>query len=141
MRNIILEKIANVVLPIMLLASLWLLLRGHNYPGGGFIAGIIASTGFIFYAIVFGSRRVKRFIRITTIQLMGLGLLVVFFTAILPFFFQKQLLTGLWPEFQTSLFSYLIPGTPVVFDIGVFLVVIGMILTIIFSIMEELKWN
>lgn len=141
MRNIILEKIANVVLPIMLLASIWLLLRGHNNPGGGFIAGIIASVGFIFYAIVFGPRRVRLFIRMSTIQLMGLGLLVVFFSAVLPFFLQKQMLTGLWPDFQSTVFNYIVPGTPVVFDIGVFFVVMGMILTIIFTIMEELKWN
>jgi multisubunit Na+/H+ antiporter MnhB subunit len=141
MRNIILEKIANIVLPIMLLASLWLLLRGHNNPGGGFIAGIIASTGFIFYAIVFGTRRVKKIVRISTIQLMGFGLLVVFLTAILPFFLQQGMLTGVWPDFDSALLNMIIPGTPILFDIGVFLVVQGTILTIVFSIMEELKWN
>src|SRR5690554_7197354 len=56
MNNIILEKIALLFLRGIALMSVFLLLRGHNSPGGGFIGAIVLAIGFIFYGIIFGSR-------------------------------------------------------------------------------------
>lgn len=141
MRNILLEKIVKLFLKVMLIFSVYLLFRGHNNPGGGFISGIIASTGFIFYAIIFGTGSVKKMIGLSSRKWMGLGLLVVLITAILPVLFSKEVLTSLWVPGDFPILGALHIGTPLLFDTGVFLVVSGMILTIVISIMEVLEWN
>ncbi len=141
MRNIILEKVVLLFLRLMLVLSVFLLLRGHNSPGGGFIAGIIASTGFIFYGIIFGSDAIQKLLRIDSRKLMGVGLLLVLAAAVVPYMLGNEPLTGIWATPHIPLLGELHLGTPLVFDTGVFLVVTGVILTIVVSVMEVLKWN
>lgn len=141
LRNIILEKIVSLFMKVMLIFSIYLLLRGHNNPGGGFIAGIIASTGFIFYAIIFGTESLQETIKLRPQTLIGIGLLLVLIAALLPTFFSIEILTGLWIKANIPVLGTLHVGTPLIFDTGVYAVVIGVILTIIISIMEVLKWN
>jgi multisubunit Na+/H+ antiporter MnhB subunit len=141
MRNIILEKIVGLFMRVVLVYAFYLLVRGHNFPGGGFIAGIIASTGFTFYAMVFGSEKVEKMIGMSPLRWMGLGMMFIFVSAVLPLFLNKEVLTGLWIPNDFPVLGSLHIGTPLIFDTGVFLVVSGVILTIITSIMEVLKWN
>jgi len=136
MRNIILERIVNLFLYIMVGFALFLLFRGHNRPGGGFIGGIIAAAGFLLYGIVFGSEKVLEKIRINPRYIMGGGLLIAFLAATIPMTVGKPPLTALW------FFVAGIPlGTPLLFDIGVFVLVVGMIVSIFTNIMDVLKWN
>lgn len=141
LRNIILENIVSLFMKVMLIFSIYLLLRGHNNPGGGFIAGIIASTGFIFYAIIFGTELLQKVIKLKPQTIIGIGLSFVLIAAILPTFFSTEMLTGLWIKAKIPVLGTLHAGTPLIFDTGVYLVVVGVILTIIISIMEVLKWN
>lgn len=141
LRNIILEKIVSLFMRVMVIFSIYLLLRGHNNPGGGFIGGIIASTGFIFYAIIFGTDSLQRVIKIKPQSFIGIGLLLVLIAALLPTFFATEMLTGLWIKADVPVLGTLHAGTPLLFDTGVYAVVIGVILTIVISIMEVLKWN
>jgi multicomponent Na+:H+ antiporter subunit B len=141
MRNIILEKIVSLFLKVMLIFALYLLVRGHNNPGGGFIAAIIASTGFVFYAIIYGTKKVEKMLRLSTHQWMGIGLLLVLISTLLPLFFSKEIQTGLWIPSDFPVLGMLSLGTPLLFDTGVFVTVSGVILTIILSIMEVLEWN
>ncbi len=141
MKNIVLEKIVRLFLYVMLILSGFLLLRGHNSPGGGFIAGIIASAGFILYGIVFGPDRLLKKLRMNPRYIIGIGLLIAFLSALLPVFAGKPPLTGLWMELVFVPGFALTLGTPLFFDIGVFIVVTGIILAILTSIMNLLKWN
>ena len=141
LRNIILENIVNLFMKVMFIFSIYLLLRGHNNPGGGFIAGIIASTGFIFYAIIFGTDSLQKMIKCKPQTLIGIGLLLVLIAAILPAFLSLEMLTGLWIKAEIPIIGTLHAGSPLIFDTGVYFVVAGVILTIIISIMEVLKWN
>jgi multicomponent Na+:H+ antiporter subunit B len=141
LRNIILEKIVSLFMKVMQIFSIYLLLRGHNNPGGGFIGGIIASTGFIFYAIIFGTGSLQKIIKIKPQTFIGIGLFLVLIAALLPAFFSTEILTGLWIETRLPVIGTLHAGTPLIFDTGVYGVVIGVILTIVISIMEVLKWN
>jgi multisubunit Na+/H+ antiporter MnhB subunit len=141
LRNIILEKIVKLFMRVMLIFSIYLLLRGHNFPGGGFIAGIVASTGFIFYAIIYGSKQVQQIIKIKPQTIIGAGLLLALTAGVIPVFLNQEIQTGLWIHSHLPIIGELHLGTPLLFDTGVFLVVVGVILTIIFSIMEVLKWN
>ncbi len=141
MRNIILEKIARLFLRVMAILAILLLTRGHNNPGGGFIAGIIFSTGFILYGIVFGSARIEDILYFHSRKWMGVGLMLVFIAAILPIFWRLPPLTGIWYIGQFPLIGDLHLGTPLLFDTGIFIAVTGVILSIVITIMDVLKWN
>jgi multisubunit Na+/H+ antiporter MnhB subunit len=136
MRNLILERIAGLFLYVMVGFAIFLLLRGHNRPGGGFIAGIIAAAGFLLYGIVFGSEQVLKKIGFNPRYIIGTGLLISFMAAVMPMAAGKPPLTGLW---ITVMGIHL--GTPLLFDIGVFVLVVGIIVSIITNIMDVLKWN
>ncbi|MBM3420947.1 MAG: cation:proton antiporter [Bacteroidetes bacterium] len=141
MRNLILIKISKLYLVVMIIFSVFILLRGHNNPGGGFIGGIITSTGFIFYGIINGSERVKSLLRITTIELMGTGLMTGIVALIIPVFSGLEPFTGVWIESDLLASAGIHLGTPVLFDTGIYLVVTGVFLSIIISIMDVVKWN
>jgi multicomponent Na+:H+ antiporter subunit B len=140
MKNIVLMKISKLYLVAMIIFSIFLLLRGHNNPGGGFIGGIITSTGFIFYGIINGSDKVKALLRITTIELMGAGLLTGLTALMIPVFSGREPFTGMWTKF-TLFSSEIYLGTPLLFDTGIYLVVTGVFLSIIISVMDVVKWN
>ncbi len=141
MNNIILEKISHLFLRVIAIISIILLLRGHNHPGGGFIGGILLATGFIYYGIVFGSKRIQAIIYFNTRIWMGIGLCLVLIAAIIPVFGGHAPLTGLWYISEWPIIGSLHLGTPLIFDTGVFIGVTGLILSIIITIMEVLKWN
>lgn len=136
MKNIVLERIVSLFLYVMVGFALFLLFRGHSRPGGGFIGGIIAAAGFLLYGIVFGSEKVLEKIKVDPRYILGTGLLVAFLAAISPMMMGKPPLTGMWITLAG------IPlGTPLLFDIGVFILVVGMIVSIFTNIMDVLKWN
>jgi len=141
MRNIILIKISRLYLVVMIIFSVFILLRGHNNPGGGFIGGIITSTGFIFYGIINGSERVKLLLRITTIELMGAGLLLGLVSLLIPVFMGREPFTGMWIHSEILGSAGIHLGTPLLFDTGIYLVVTGVFLSIIISVMDVIKWN
>jgi multicomponent Na+:H+ antiporter subunit B len=141
MKNIILEKIARLFLQVMAVFAILLLLRGHNKPGGGFIAGIIIATGFIMYGMVFGSAAIERILHFNTRKWMGVGLLLVLLAAVIPVFMGLPPLTGMWYVDKLPLLGELHLGTPLLFDTGIFIGVIGVILSIVITIMDVLKWN
>jgi multicomponent Na+:H+ antiporter subunit B len=141
MRNIILEKISRLFLRVMAVFAVLLLLRGHNKPGGGFIAGIIIATGFILYGMVFGSAKIEKLLYFNTRQWMGVGLIFVFIAVLIPVFMGLPPLTGVWYIDTLPLIGELHLGTPLIFDTGIFLAVTGVILSIVITIMEVLKWN
>ncbi len=141
MKNIILEKIAGFFLVLMLLFSVIIFIRGHNNPGGGFIGGTVAAVGFIFYGIIHGVERVKRLVRITTIEMMGAGLLMGITALSISSFAGMEPATAIWFEFTLFNSFDLHLGTPLLFDAGIYFVVTGAYLSIIISVMEVLKWN
>lgn len=141
MNNIILEKIALLFLRGIALMSVFLLLRGHNSPGGGFIGAIVLAIGFIFYGIIFGSERIERILYFNTRIWMGIGLGFVLLAAVWPVFLGHAPLTGLWYIGHWPLLGEMHLGTPLIFDTGIFIGVAGLILSVIITIMEVLKWN
>ncbi|MFO8001679.1 MAG: MnhB domain-containing protein [Marinilabilia sp.] len=141
MKNIVLEKIVKLFLVVMTGFSLFVLLRGHDRPGGGFIAGIIASAGFLMYALVFGSDILLEKLKMNPRYIMGFGLLIALMASLLPAFWGLPPMTGMWQEIDVFGGVLIHVGTPLLFDTGVFLLVIGVALGIITSIMDVLKWN
>lgn len=137
MSTVILRTATIYMQPILLLFSLFLLLGGHNEPGGGFTGGLIAASSFVLYALAFDVPRVQRMMRITPQALIGTGLLVAVGSALPSLFWAKPFMTGLWAELSVPGLGVVAVGTPLFFDMGVYLVVIGITVLIIFSMIEE----
>lgn len=134
--SLILRTISGLFFALMILLSIFIFLRGHNEPGGGFIGGLIAASAFILFAIAYNPRDARRILVIDPNILIGAGLLVAIASGMLPMFYGQPLLTGLWAS-PVIFGNELAIGTPTLFDIGVYLVVVGVMLTIIYSLEEE----
>jgi multicomponent Na+:H+ antiporter subunit B len=136
MRTIILKTASSYLLPVLLMFSVFILLRGHYLPGGGFVGGLIASMAYVLHAFANGLSDTKNLLRIHPGLLMPIGLLLAFLSGLAPMFFELPFMTGLWyPEAIPVLGAI---GSTLFFDIGVYLVVVGVTLTIIFTIVDEM---
>jgi len=129
MNSIILQTIARYLLVLMLLFSWWVLFRGHNSPGGGFIAGLIAASAFSLYLIAYEVKRLRRLLVIELPIALATGLLLVFGSGLLGVLQNKPFLTAVW--FKNVPF-----GSPLIFDVGIYLVVVGSVLVVIYALEE-----
>jgi multicomponent Na+:H+ antiporter subunit A len=121
---------ARLLMPLLLLFAVFLLLRGHNQPGGGFVGGLVAAAAFALFAIAFGVQRARQAVLVRPMTLLGTGLLLALASGVPAVLRGRPFLTASWIS-GTSV------GTPVLFDVGVFLVVSGVVLMMIFSLAEE----
>ncbi len=137
MQSHILQIAAKQLLLPFLIISVVILWRGHNLPGGGFIGGLMAAAAFILYNVALGVQAAKQKLRIDSRALIGIGLAVAMFSTLLSTFLHKPLMTGLWVKVDLPLVGEQHFGTPLLFDTGVYLVVIGVMLTIVFTLSEE----
>lgn len=122
---------ARLLMPLLLLFAVFLLLRGHNEPGGGFVGGLVAAAAFALFAIAFGARRARQALLVRPLTLLGTGLLIALTSGMPAVLRGQPFLTAAWMSGPVAL------GTPVLFDIGVFLVVAGVVLMMILSLAEE----
>jgi multicomponent Na+:H+ antiporter subunit A len=121
----------RLLMPLLLLFSVFLLLRGHNEPGGGFVGGLVAAAAFALYAIAFGVERARKALLVTPLTLLGAGLFVALGSGVPAAVRGQPFLTAQWARGPVAL------GTPALFDFGVFLVVAGVVLMMVFSLAEE----
>lgn len=136
MKTIILRTASNYMLPLLLVFSVFILLRGHYLPGGGFVGGLIASIAFVLHAFANGLGNTKNLIKIHPGFLMPFGLGLSFLSGLAPMLsVNKPFMTGLWYPDKIAVLGSL--GSALFFDIGVYLVVVGVTLTIIFTISES----
>jgi multicomponent Na+:H+ antiporter subunit B len=136
MSSLILRTATRVLMPLLLLFALFLLLRGHNEPGGGFVGGLVVAAAFVLYAISAGVPASRRALLIEPSTLLSVGLLVALASAVPALLAGRPFMSAVWTEFGTGPAAWTI-GTPLVFDIGVFLAVIGVVLTIVFTLAED----
>jgi multicomponent Na+:H+ antiporter subunit B len=122
-------------MPLLLLFATFLLLRGHNQPGGGFVGGLVVSASFVLYGIAFGVAAARRALPVDPSRLLGVGLLVALTSAVPAVVLGQPFMTALWTTIGFG-GAVLHVGTPLVFDVGVFLAVIGVVLTIVFTLAE-----
>ncbi|MBX3045058.1 MAG: Na+/H+ antiporter subunit B [Candidatus Kapabacteria bacterium] len=137
MKSIILQTAVRYIVPLMLLFSFFVLLRGHNEPGGGFVGGLVAAIAYSLYVLAFGIRLAKRIFKYEPINVIILGLSIALLSSIIPIVLGYDFMTGIWGEYKFPILGKL--GTPFLFDIGVYFVVLGISLKIIFTISEEVE--
>ncbi len=122
---------ARLLMPLLLLFSVFLMLRGHNEPGGGFVGGLVAAAAFAMYVLAYGIGRARQALVVTPLTLIAAGLMIALASGVPAVLRAQPFLTAQWA------LGALTAGTPMVFDIGVFLVVWGVVLMMIFSLAEE----
>ncbi|HWH24833.1 MAG TPA: Na+/H+ antiporter subunit B [Candidatus Limnocylindria bacterium] len=137
MKSLILVTTARLLSPLLLVFSVFLLVRGHNEPGGGFSGGLVAAAAFILLAVTRDPASARQALRIEPQALIGIGLLVAIGSGMAGLLVGQPLLTGQWFSIPLPAGGSLELGTPLFFDIGVYLVVIGATLTMILTLAEE----
>ncbi len=135
MNSIILRTMARLLASLLLLASLYLLWRGHNAPGGGFAGGIMAAAAFVLVSVAYEPMAGWRATRLSPLVLIPLGLAVALGSGLLAVLDGGTLLEGRWVTLEVG--EGLKVGTPLLFDAGVYLVVIGVALAVIVPLMGE----
>jgi multicomponent Na+:H+ antiporter subunit B len=135
MTSVILSTAIRLLLPLLLLFSLFMLLRGHNEPGGGFVGGLVAAAALALYALAEGAGAARQLLKFDPRSLIVAGLTLALGSGILPLLWGAPLLTGLWLPVPLPVLGHI--GTPLLFDLGVYLLVAGMALLIVLSLMEE----
>ena len=135
MTSSILQTATRVLMPLLLLFAVFLLLRGHNQPGGGFVGGLVVASSFVLYSIAFGVDAGRRALLVNPATLLGVGPLVALTSGLPAVITGQPFMTALWTEVPLGGTAVAL-GTPLVFDVGVFLAVIGVVLTIVFTLAE-----
>ena len=133
MSSLIFSAAARILFWLMLAASLFILLRGHNEPGGGFVGGLVAAMAVGIVALADGVTSVRKVLRAHPVALAGLGLFLAFVSGLPGLWIDGSFLTHQWIIFDSG-FKL---GTTLIFDLGVYLVVLGGMLSLIFRLYED----
>jgi multicomponent Na+:H+ antiporter subunit B len=133
--SLILRTSARILLVLLLLFSLFELIRGHNEPGGGFIGGLLAAAAIALYALAYDVAAARAILRVHPLTIAGAGLLAAAAAGAAALVAGRSFLTGLW-------YPDPIPGigkvsTVLAFDVGVYLVVLGTALAIVLTLFAE----
>ncbi|MBK6264962.1 Na+/H+ antiporter subunit B [Marivirga sp. S37H4] len=135
MKSFILIISARVIVPVMLIFSVFLLFRGHNLPGGGFIGGLTAGAAFVLHAFAFGMESTFKALRIRPVKIIAIGLLLSFLSGVIGLVTGEGLFKGYWLDWDVSFLPKL--GSPFLFDVGVYVLVMGIVMVIIFPNIQE----
>jgi len=129
----ILRSVATLLFFVVNVFALYLLLRGHNLPGGGFIGGLGCALSFILLMLAFGVEAAERILRVDPVRIAVAGVSLALLSSLLPVFWSAPFLRQYNGKLtQVPLLGDVAVGTPLVFDVGVFLVVVGVTTKLIF---------
>jgi len=139
MKTLILNTTNRFIIGLLLLFSVFLLIRGHNLPGGGFCGGLVAAAAFALQALAYGVPSARQLLIIDPRTIIGIGLIVAFVSGLWGNLFGLPFLTGIWEKTPLPVIGKL--GTPFVFDVGVYIVVLGVVSMIVFVLADDQDEN
>lgn len=139
-RSLMLEVGTRLLFPTLMVVSIWLLLTGHNAPGGGFAGGIVAGIALILRYLAGGRHELKLALPVNPGKMLGLGLFLATLSGILPLFFGATIMQTV--EFDWDLavltriesFGHLHFTSALLLDVGVYLLVVALVLDIIVAL-------
>ena len=134
-RSILLPVATRYLMPLLLVFSIFLLIRGHNEVGGGFVGGLVASSALMLYGIAISPEALRKLLPVSPERLVATGLCVALTSGLASVFAGKPFMTGLWIETEIPVIGKV--GTPLLFDVGVYVLVIGIVIWILLTIAEE----
>lgn len=151
MNSLIFQTASKLLMPLLIVFSVVILMRGHNDPGGGFVGGLVAAAAVAMYSMAFGVTEAKRLLRgIPLTTVIGVGLLIALVSGLAGMFIDASS-TGLgdasfmkgWWNVDENKNGWIIDGlgeiklgTVVLFDIGVYVTVFGVVLLMLFELEE-----
>nr|WP_253958140.1 Na(+)/H(+) antiporter subunit B [Metabacillus halosaccharovorans] len=134
--DVIFQTATKVIVFVIILYSLHLFFSGHYTPGGGFIGGLMTAGALVLLLLAFDIKTVVNTLQLDYIKLTATGLLIAVLTGIGSFFFKVPFLTHTFSYVELPFLGETALATAVLFDLGVYLVVIGVTMTIIQTIGE-----
>lgn len=139
--SIILVQVSRCVFIFLNILAVYLFLKGHNEPGGGFIAGIATALSFVLISVAINVDELKKILPFEPMKLALAGLLIAYSTCLAPVFFDLPFLFHKMIHLHVPILGDLHVGTPVLFDLGVYFVVIGVSTKIIMVFTEKTEGN
>lgn len=132
--NLILRTVARFAIPLTVWVSIVIFMQGHNMPGGGFIAGVMAGAAGAMYLLAFGTTRAARF---PWWKISILGLMVSVVTGTVPFLLGRPYMQhAIWHFDLPVIGLYELPSATF-FDLGVYLIVLGTLMTVFVELAQE----
>lgn len=131
---LLLATVAQSILPLALMVSVFIFFRGHNLPGGGFIAGLITAVAIILLYISQGVDWLKARMNIEYQRVVAVGLMIALFTGLASWLFERPFLTSWFDYFDLPLFGEIELASAIAFDLGVYITVVGATLLILSSL-------
>lgn len=135
--SVFLRFVARMMMPVLLLFSIFLLLRGHNQPGGGFVGGLVASGSLLLMTLSYGPDELRRRLRIDFLRAMFYGVLLAAISGTLGLLLGGPFQGALWIKPLIQGIGRLELGTPVLFDVGVYIAVLAVTSSIVMAMAEE----
>lgn len=137
-RSILLEVVVRLIFHALMLLSFYLLLTGHNSPGGGFAGGLVAGLALTARYLAGGRAELGATVPIDAGRILGVGLALAATMALLPLFFGQAALASSWFDLDLGFLGTVPLVTSTLFDVGVYLVVFGLILDVLRSLGAEI---
>lgn len=133
MSTVIFRTLAPMIVALMLVFSIYVCLRGHNDPGGGFIGGLIAAASMGVFAMASGVTEVRRSLRVDPMAIAGFGVVMAGASGLASLAIGAPFMTSIWLYLEIG--EAVVPlSTPLFFDLGVYCVVFGTLSTIALSL-------
>ena len=126
--------LTRILFPLMLMVAIFILLRGHNQPGGGFIAGLITAVALITQYLAQGTAWTQVRLPVNMHTVIGGGLLIALVTGFASWWFGYPFLTSTFGHVQPAITGEFELASAMAFDLGVFLVVVGVTVLIIVNL-------
>lgn len=133
-RSIIFLLVAKGLFFVLQILAVYLLLRGHNLPGGGFIGGLVSAIAFIMLSLALGWREMEPVVRVDPGRVAFVGLFLAGLTALGPMLLGRPPLEHFMWHLHLPWFGEWHVGTTLAFDAGVFLVVVGVVMKMIVAL-------
>ncbi|OUM41830.1 Na+/H+ antiporter subunit A [Arthrobacter sedimenti] len=137
-RSIIFEVITRLLFHTIIVLSIYLLIAGHNLPGGGFAGGLMAGLALAIRYLAGGRFELAEASPVSAGALLGVGLAIVSLTAAAPLLFGGEVLESYILEFWLPVFGNVKFVTSTIFDIGVYIIVVGLVLDVLRSLGSEI---
>lgn len=135
--DVILQTVTKIVVFIILTLAFYLFFSGHNAPGGGFVGGLVLAAAFVLLCLAYDIETVKNGIPIDFKQLAALGAFITVTSGFGGVLFNKPFLTQEFAFFNIPFFGTVELASVTVFELGVAMTVVGVVVTIILSISED----
>jgi multicomponent Na+:H+ antiporter subunit B len=139
MTSLIFRAAAPIIMLLLIVFSIYALLRGHHEPGGGFIGGLLIAAAFALHVLAHDVPSTRRLLAVDPHTLVGGGLLLAAGAGVMGMMLDGVFLKAVWGHLTLPGFGEVELGSTLLFDIGVYAVVMGVVLMIIFTAAETVE--